>query len=185
MSNSVRAALRERYCKPEWSIFFEVSNGTGARSHRYADAVAMNLFPSRGLEVHGFEIKTYRSDWLRELKNPEKAEAVFKYCNRWWIVAEKGLVKPGELPPTWGLIEHNAGKLRQDTEAPKLSPIPMDKTFSAIVREWDRLSKLYERDHPTGRSDELYEAMQVLIDEGRVAAGWVKTGHGSWEKKQA
>lgn len=130
---TIAAALRERYCKPEWAIFFEVSNGTGARGHRYADAVAMNLYPSRGLEIHGFEIKTYRSDWLRELKNPEKAEPVFKYCDRWWIVSEKGLVKPGELPPTWGLIEHDNGKLRQDTAAPKLTPTPINLTFAAAL----------------------------------------------------
>lgn len=129
---TIAAALRERYCKPEWSIFFEVSNGTGTRGHRYADAVAMNLYPSRGLEIHGFEIKAHRSDWLRELKNPEKAEAVFKYCDRWWIVAEKGVVKSGELPPTWGLIEHDNG-LRQHTAAPKLTPIPMNRTFAAAL----------------------------------------------------
>jgi len=133
MSNSVKAALRDRYCKPEWAIFFEVSNGTGFRGHRYADAVAMNLYPSRGLEIHGFEIKTYRSDWLKELKNPDKAEPIFKYCDKWWIVAEKGIVKPGELPSTWGLIEHNNGKLRQDTDAPRLKPIPLDKTFAAAL----------------------------------------------------
>ena len=56
--------------------------------------------------------------------------------------------------------------------------------WTGMVREWDRLSKLYERDHPTGRSDELYEAMQVLIDEGIIADGWVKTGHGSWERNR-
>ena len=33
---------------------------------RYADAIAMNLWPSRGLAVHGFEIKISRGDWQRE-----------------------------------------------------------------------------------------------------------------------
>jgi len=54
-----------------------------------------------------------------------------------------------------------------------------------LVREWDKLSLLYERDYPTGRSDELYKAMQVLIDEGRVAAGWIQTAPGCWERKRA
>jgi hypothetical protein len=164
MSRTITAALRERYCKPEWSIFFEVSNGTGARGHRYADAVAMNLFPSRGLEINGFEIKTYRSDWLKELKNPEKAEPVFKYCNRWWIVAEKGLVKPGELPPTWGLIEHAAGKLRQDIAAPALSPVPLDRTFAAAL-----LRRAGEADANTIRAIVNKEVENIRIIERKRA----------------
>jgi hypothetical protein len=131
--SAIHAALRERYCHPEWAIFFEVSNGTGARGHSYADAVAMNLYPSRGLEINGFEVKNYRSDWLRELKDPAKAEPVFKFCDRWWIVAEKGLVKPGELPIVWGLIEHHQGKLRQEKAAPPLTPNPLNKTFAAAL----------------------------------------------------
>lgn len=61
--------------------------------------------------------------------------------------------------------------------------------WSALVREWDRLTEMYERViGPTGKdwnraaSAALYDAMQPLIDEGRVAAGWVKTGPGSWRK---
>ena len=53
----IHAALRLRYAQPEWAIMFEVANGTGAAQRRYADAIAMNLFPSRGLCVHGFEVK--------------------------------------------------------------------------------------------------------------------------------
>lgn len=132
-SDDIRAALRERYCKPEWVIFFEVANGTGSHGRRYADAVAMNLFPSRGLEINGFEIKVDRRDWIKELKNPEKAEPVFKYCDRWWIIATENVVRPGELPKTWGLIEAKNGKLRQDTAAPLLKPAPIDRIFSAAL----------------------------------------------------
>jgi len=32
----------------------------------------MDLWPSGGLEIHGHEVKVSRSDWLRELKEPEK-----------------------------------------------------------------------------------------------------------------
>ena len=47
----------------------------------------------------------------------------------------------------------------------------------ALVREWDRLAALYET-NKTG----MHEAMRPLIDEGRVADGWVQTGRGSWRK---
>ncbi|EIL95672.1 hypothetical protein [Rhodanobacter sp. 115] len=47
-----------------------------------------------------------------------------------------------------------------------------------LVRDWDRLTDLFD-EH---RNNDLYDAMQPLIDEGRVADGWVKTGPGSWTK---
>ncbi|WP_124485602.1 MULTISPECIES: hypothetical protein [unclassified Burkholderia] len=43
----------------------------------------------------------------------------------------------------------------------------MVKPFAGIVREWDALCEIYERDLPTGRSDELYRRIKELRgDEG-------------------
>jgi hypothetical protein len=126
-SSDIYAALRVRYCAPEWALMFEVANGTGSNIRRYADAVAMNLFPSRGLELHGFEVKVSRNDWQRELKDPDKAELISQYCERWWIVAPKGIVKKEELPVTWGLLELESDKLRIAVQAPLL---PDRKPFS-------------------------------------------------------
>ena len=54
-SDDAKAALRLRCRPPEWALFFEVADSTGLAGHgRYLDAVAMNLYPSRGLELHGF-----------------------------------------------------------------------------------------------------------------------------------
>lgn len=103
----IESALRAKYAAPEYALIFEVRNGTGfaRRTARYADAIAMNLYPSRGLEIIGFEIKASRADWLRELKNPDKAEEIGKFCDRWYVViGDKDIVKPGELPACWGLI---------------------------------------------------------------------------------
>lgn len=47
----VKSLLRARFCSPEWAIFFEVGDGTGSAQRRWADAVAMNMYPSRGLEI--------------------------------------------------------------------------------------------------------------------------------------
>jgi hypothetical protein len=65
-SASMEGLLAARYCAPAWAIFYEVANATGANGSRYADAVAMSLYPSRGLELHGFEVKKSRWDWVRE-----------------------------------------------------------------------------------------------------------------------
>jgi hypothetical protein len=133
-SSDIYAVLRLRYCAPEWAQMFEVANGTGSNIRRYADAIAMNLFPSRGLELHGFEIKVSRNDWQRELKNPEKAETISQYCERWWIVASKEIVRKEELPVTWGLLELENGKLRISVQAPLLPDRqPLSRPFIAAL----------------------------------------------------
>jgi hypothetical protein len=130
----VKAALRARFIAPEWAIFFEVGDGTGSSQRRWADAVAMNMWPSRGLEIHGFEIKVSRSDWLRELKDPAKSAKVQQYCDRWWIITPKGIIKPGELPPTWGHYEvSDSGVIRQVVAAPQLESVAINRSFMAAM----------------------------------------------------
>lgn len=129
----MRAALLARFPLPEWAIFFEVSNGTGHHARRRADAVAMNCFPSRGMEIHGVEVKHFRSDWLRELKQPDKSTDVQQYCDRWWIATPPGVVKIEELPITWGLLELKDDKLRQIKAAPVLEAKPISRPFMASV----------------------------------------------------
>lgn len=134
-ANDLRAALRERFPSAEYALFFEVRNGTGfQRTTRSADALAMSLWPSRGLELHGFEIKVDRRDWMRELKDPAKAEEIVRFCHRWWLVVpDASLVQDGELPPTWGLLAMKAGKLKVVKEAPALTPQQVTPLFLASV----------------------------------------------------
>ncbi len=130
----VRALLRVRYAAPEWALLFEVSDTTGAAKSRSADAVAMSLWPSRGLELHGFEIKVTRGDWLREKKAPEKAEAIARFCDRWWVVAPAEVVLDGELPVGWGLLVAQGSKLVRRHEAPLLDEVqPVSRAFLAAL----------------------------------------------------
>jgi len=127
--------LAVRYSATAWAFLPQVRNGTGwlRSTIRTADALAMSLYPSRGLHLHGFEVKVARGDWLHELKNPEKAEDFIKWCDFWWIVTPKDLVQPGELPPTWGLIEPKGRGLAVKKEAPRLEPKPMDRLMLAGI----------------------------------------------------
>lgn len=59
--------------------------------------------------------------------------------------------------------------------------------WSALVREWDTLTEMYERViGPTGEgwnvdeSKAMYARMNELEDEGRIAAGWTRTSPNSW-----
>lgn len=121
-THEVNAALRRYYPTAEYALMFEVGNTTGAGVSRHADAVAMNLWPSRGLLIEGIEVKVSRSDWLREIKNPEKAEAIAQYCDKWWIVAPEGIVQTQEIPALWGYMSVNdKGAIRVVKQAPQKS----------------------------------------------------------------
>lgn len=127
--------LERRYPDSQYALFPEVADSTGYGQSRWADAVAFNLWPSRGLEISGFEIKVSRSDWLSELKDHEKSSAVQRYCHRWWIVAgSRKLVKPEELPSTWGLlVPRGKDGLEAKVQAPLLKPKKITRKFVAAV----------------------------------------------------
>lgn len=181
---AIKVHLRKRFPQREWCLAFEVANAAGHSSTRHADAVAMNLWPSRGLAIHGFEFKVQRSDWRRELKAPEKAEPVAQYCDHWWVIAMPGVVKLDELPAAWGLMElrqegdTGSGDLVADEvgqgrhklvvvkEAPRKPAIAMDRTFMASL-----FRRLGETD-----SEEIEHAVNT-----RVAA--IEAGR--WEKFDA
>ncbi len=141
----MECALAVRYPSPEFAFMLQVRNSTGyQRAIRTCDALALGLWPSRGQELHGFEIKASRSDWMNEKKNPEKAHEIQRFCHRWWLViGDKEIVKPGELPPNWGLLAPRGSKLQALVDAPTLSPEPITYEFLAgILRNVDERMKL-------------------------------------------
>lgn len=119
--------LRTRFTRPgnggsgEYAFMTHVRNSAGFNSTRTFDAVVMNLWPSRGLELHAYEVKCNRSDWLRELKEPAKAEAAARVCDRFsMVVADDSIIAAGELPGSWGLLVARGSKLVCVKEAPLL-----------------------------------------------------------------
>ncbi len=108
----------------------QVRNRAGFDAKRTADALAMDLWPSKGLAIHGHEVKVSRSDWLGELRQPEKAEAFIPYCDYWWVVAPAGVVKREELPKGWGLLVI-AGKVLVAVGAHRRLALPMPKSMMA------------------------------------------------------
>lgn len=133
-------ALRNKYDDEGFSFAFleQVSDGTGANCNRWADALAIQLWESRGLEILGFEIKVSRQDWIKELKQPKKAEMIAKYCNQWYLViGDENIIQFGELPTNWGLmVPHTKKSLKIVKPAIKnINPIPVDMPFlCAILR---------------------------------------------------
>lgn len=100
-----------------------VRSDAGFDAKRTADFMALDLWPSSGLVLHGHEVKISRSDWLNELKDPEKAGAFLPHVDYWWLViADRNMVKDGELPKEWGMMAPRAdGVLAVVKQAPRLT----------------------------------------------------------------
>src|SRR6267154_1233957 len=103
----VLKALISHYRKPGEARSGEilVTEAESPTGQRRCDLIRVGMWRSRGTGIDGHEIKVSRSDWLRELDDPAKAEAWWPYCTRWWVVAPPGIVRYGELPQSWGLME--------------------------------------------------------------------------------
>ncbi len=131
LSPSLLDRLRVRYAQPEYAFFTEVGDIRG--EHR-ADAIAVSMYTSRGLEVIGFECKASRGDWLKELRRPDKADPIFNQCDRFFVVvADPAIVRPEELPPLWGLLVPRGDGLLLKVKAPKLQPFALDRRFLASL----------------------------------------------------
>lgn len=140
MSANIFELLRARYAPPAWAFLEEVRNQTGYRKGaiRTADAIAMSLYPSRGLHLHGFEVKVSRADWKKELDDPGKAEEIAQHCHFWWLViADPKIVQNGELPATWGLLVRHGEKLKCEKEPMfnKDAKAPDHALLAAILRK--------------------------------------------------
>ena len=171
-------ALRDRYAGDAWAFLTEVPNGTGYSKSRSADAMAMSLWPSRGLELHGIEVKVSRNDWLKELNNPQKAEDFANYTDRWWLaVGDAAIVKDGELPPTWGLLIPKGNKLVQKIAAPKLQAIEIDRCFMAgLLRrateqlipkseQQEALRAEYDRGYKSGQEMAAHQVERAKVEK--------------------
>ena len=156
-AGAVYEAIVRAHPAPEWAVIAEVSDATGGRASRRADALAMNLWPSRGLEIRGFEIKVSRSDLKRELVDPSKADAVGAFCHTWALATPAGLVRSTDnVPACWGLFEVDENHLGTWKRQPTMRPADEIKTPSRLF------------------TAAIARAAQAEINEMRTGGGWVR-----------
>lgn len=166
-------ALRRRYSVdpgngPRYVYAEQVRNAAGFNASRTCDFMALDVWPSSGLALHGFEVKVRRSDWLRELTHPEKAAAFQQHCDFWWLVCPPGVAAVSELPPGWGMLralpdgpandlfsEPHDWKLRVAAQAPMLHP-----RRSVIDDQVDRSF--------------MTALLRASVRTARVEAGWTR-----------
>ena len=186
-------ALRERYPRPEWAFMTEVPNGTGAKASRRADAVAYNLFPSKGNVMICFELKASKSDLQKELKDGTKSNAIGQFADYFFLVCSDGIIDDSILlPKTWGVLTYKNGKLRQTKKPELLEPAPISRTFAAallqsILRENDNTISQMNQDidrivykktqesleyYTKTRTDDLQRVINQKDEELKLISTW-------------
>lgn len=195
--HALGAALKRAHPGDEYVTLFEVPARTGRAPEARADALVVSLWPSRGIELCGFEFKVDRGDWLAELRAPAKAETIARHCDRWCVFAAAGVVKAGELPIGWGLWElQGEGTIRRTVPAPvrEAEPIPRGMLASLLRararldaddlcalqaqfrREWERAqqartSDAQAVDSPTREQIDTVQRGLRALDDIRAATG--------------
>jgi hypothetical protein len=187
--------LAAKYRPPGHAIFHEVSNATGLDAAGYCDAMVLGLWPSLQYSITGFEIKVSRSDWLNEIRNPNKSERFMRYCDFWYLlISNKSMVEPGELPPTWGMMAPANGRLKVIVPALRLTAEPtsrallmaiarraMDCSLALDDKEIDRrvAAKSLARQYEVKQSQEDYNKLYDAVKEFEEKSGL--TIHRGWD----
>ena len=157
--------LALKFKAPEYAFLPQVRSHTGysAKTTRTADALAFGLWPSRGLDLHGFEIKRSKTDLKKELEQPEKADEIAAYCDYWWlVVSEKKLIEGLIIPTAWGVMGCDKRKLKIIKQAEKLNPKPLDRKIICGV-----MRKVQEYQTPEAHMKKiLKKATRKAHDEG-------------------
>lgn len=102
--------------------------------HAIADAISVDTWRSGHHALHGYEVKVSRSDYLREVRDPQKHLTWARHCERWWIVApDSKVVGPADLPHGWGLLllDRNGRLYQQRAALRRTDPDPLP--LSAIA----------------------------------------------------
>jgi len=155
-------------------------------ARRWADALVLAVWPSKGLTLDGYEVKASRADLRRELRDLDKHRALARYCDAWWLLAWDESVLLDEIPPTWGIIlteEDDDGErtLVTKRKAAKLKPEPWPREFicslvrnayvqspgaayvARAVREAHRLSEGHERSVAAAEARRHIEPLARLL----------------------
>ena len=114
------AVLQTHYPSDQWVFFRELraGSGYGKDAEQRIDAWTMNCWPSSRFLRISFEVKVYRSDFLKELASPGKREFAMSVSNKFYFVTPPRLIKLSEIPSGCGLIEINDDKIKVNLDAP-------------------------------------------------------------------
>lgn len=166
-ADSVIARLHKRWEPPEWVLLTEFHNATGGAATNRFDALAFNVWPSRGMIRIGVEVKVSRADFARELADHDKRTAIERHCHEVYFAVAKGVCEPREVPEPWGLlVEHGAGL--KCVLKPKFREVgPMDPGLGlvALRRLHEQLTEHRQRHYVFGAAEVTQEQIDELVRE--------------------
>lgn len=138
-----------------WLVLDEVANLPGFSGSRRLDFVVVGLWESTGHEIHGIELKVSRADWLRELKDLSKSDAMLRHVDRFFLAALPGVAKVDELPSNWGFFELKDARVRAVKAAPLLERdrSSVSRSFNACL--WQAVNRITDRKAAAMASAEL------------------------------
>lgn len=165
-TEAIHRMLADRYAGSEWAYMVEVPDGTGMKKQRTADAIAIGLWAKNAGQFHGFEVKSSRSDWTRELQEPEKSRRWREVVTSFWLVAGRGVAKLEEVPPDWGFLEVSANgdslKIRKQPLHVERGSVPINVVGAMLRKGIDSL--------PVGVSAKLQDVARDMLksyEDGR------------------
>lgn len=168
----MESLIEARHQLPEWATFREFSNATGAGVSGRIDVAAFNVWPSRKGHRVAYEVKRERSDFLRELAQPEKRAWVEELFHETYFVATKGVCEPHEIPEGWGLliVVGEAGDKLRRKVVPKYRDVldpPYDFVMSLLRRSAadlsTELSRTYRFEGEEITSKAIEEKIQIEL----------------------
>jgi hypothetical protein len=184
-TEAIHRMLADRYTGSEWAYLVEVPDGTGMKKQRTADAIAIGLWAKNAGQFHGFEVKSSRSDWTRELQEPEKSRRWREVVTSFWLVAGRGVAKLEEVPPDWGFLEVATNgeslKIRKQPLHVERGSVPINVVGSMLRKGIDCLpvgvsAKLQDvardvrKSYESGREDERRASTRLLERNKKLEA---------------
>lgn len=179
----MRSLLRRKYSTnggngARYVLIEELGNSTGFECNRHADAAVFELWRSDGHGLHGFELKASRADLKKELDNPAKHEALYRYCKSWTLITfDTAVVGTLGLPAHWNwwtvnpdLNDFDVQFRAKKDRSRKPEPWPVD-FIASLVRH-------------TAKSDPAAAYVAMVSKEVRRQAKWDAQRHVQWEMEQ-
>lgn len=174
--------LRNRYGGNGNVLLCGVGNGAGFGNDGWADAIAMQTWPSKGLRVIGFEVKASRSDWLKELDKPSKNAEWQEACHEWYDAQERDrlheLAESGKR--MWEAFRDALNKADGDstgTTHEKLAGVIQERDNARAELETSE-AKMEEakrfRDSAEATVDRLSAELEKVKRELKVANSWAE-----------
>ena len=143
-TDMIAAMMRHKWPnQPSYVFFQELILGTGWSNQQRADGYLLELWPSKGFEKTAFEYKVSRSDFLSEIKNPQKRQGIKNFADYFVFVTANGICKKEEIPQDCGWYEYDGSELHIRIRPPKLPSVPNPcwSFVSSLIRAAARIKE--------------------------------------------